>query len=253
MPTDEQIKTDGPHRAMVADFRRFLDDYITRRYQQIRKSVKAVAPKLLLSARTGYGGNGSAWADAEIPYDLKWGAGQFDFICPEGYHLAGAWENIRNGAVEVAYVRGTCGAGYPVVWAEFGMSMHNGNDDAREQAMQADHCNLFMRMVSETDSDGAFWWWWPGGWRFDEGSDFGMRGPDGRVRPAGDVLKRWSKRLPSREGAARKRVEIPAVLYEHPRGYTWLAEQCRPRVKAALDATNMPVIRAVDKCGHPAL
>jgi len=193
-PEDNQITHNGPWRVMVCAYRRFIDDVISQGYLKVRQAIKSVDPFHLIGARSGYGGNGSIWAENRMPFDLVAGAKSLDFISPEGYALNGSWDNFLGaGGLTVAYAR-WAGNGKPVYWAEFGKSIYPG-DEAANLIAQGDYYRLFYRMVLASKANGAACWWFPGGLRINENSDFGIFSPDGKPRPSALELKKFAQNV----------------------------------------------------------
>jgi len=178
-PTDEQLREDGPHRIMVAAYRRFADDLISRRYGEIVRLARAIDDTHLFGVRTGYGGTGTKGVVRVMPFQLTSGAAHLDFLSPEGYGYGP--KNISDAAFVTAYAR-WAGNGKPVFWAEFGYTVLNGGAEAL--GTQADLYGAFAEMVVCSDADGWAGWWYPGGLRVDERSDYGIVAPDGVPRPA---------------------------------------------------------------------
>ena len=178
-PTDEQLREDGPHRIMVAAYRRFADDLISRRYGEIVRLARAIDDTHLFGARTGYGGTGTKGVVRVMPFQLTSGAAHLDFLSPEGYGYGP--KNISDAAFVTAYAR-WAGNGKPVFWAEFGYTVLNGGAEALET--QANLYGAFAEMVVRSDADGWAGWWYPGGLRVDERSDYGIVAPDGVSRPS---------------------------------------------------------------------
>ncbi|MFN3422162.1 MAG: beta-galactosidase, partial [Armatimonadota bacterium] len=200
VPKDEHLLNDGEWRVMAAAYRRFLDDFISRKYRQVCRFIRKLDPNHLLGARTGYGG-GPFGAEGALPFDHTAGAKHLDFVSPEGWNLGWLGQadeaQFARAAFITAYAR-WAGRGKPVFWAEFGLTLRHGafsldwyDDEARLQA-QAKLYDAFYRLMQVSDADGAMGWWFPGGYRVDERSDFGIVNPDGTLRPAAEVAKRWS-------------------------------------------------------------
>lgn len=207
-PTDEQVTSDGVWRKMVADYRRFQDDYLSEGYAKVRKHIKSLDPNHLIGVRTGWGGGPFVNSPA-MPFDHASGVEHLDFVSPEGWNLSGAWENVERGAFITAYARAVSG-GKPVFWAEFGFNCGyplaglTGEPNDTQYAIrntsetlqqQARHYENIYRMVKLSDADGAMAWWFPGGYRVDEKSDYGIVNPDGTPRPACDVLRRYAQQF----------------------------------------------------------
>ena len=214
VPKDEHLLNDGEWRVMAAAYRRFLDDFISRKYRQVCRFIRQLDPNHLIGARTGFGG-GPFGAESAFPFDHTAGAKHLNFVSPEGWNLfqshhgaietspmlaPAALESIARAAFITAYAR-WAGKGKPVFWAEFGLTLRHGAfsldwyDDAERLRAQAQHYDAMYRLIHISDADGAMAWWFPGGYRVDERSDFGIVNPDGTLRPAAEVAKRWSKTL----------------------------------------------------------
>jgi hypothetical protein len=207
-PTDEELRTDGAHRVVVANYRRFVDDYMSRRYGEIERLVRRLGCKQLLGARSGYGGTGNHWADALLPVDVATGVVHFDFTSPEGYGLTGSLDQFYEGGFLTAYARGVS-AGKPVVWVEFGCSVGQ-NPQRIDLDNQARIYRNMTELAERSHAAGMFGWWYPGGWRVDERSDFGIVNPDSTLRPAAIEYAK-SRRDPSRPSDWNQREVDPAA------------------------------------------
>jgi len=203
VPKDEHLLKDGEWRIMAAAYRRFLDDMLSRRYRAVVRFIRSLDPNHLIGARTGYGG-GPFGAEGAFPFDHTSGAKHLDFISPEGWNLG--WlgqaeeEQFARAVFITAYGR-WAGNSKPVFWAEFGLTLRHGpfsldwyDDEERLQA-QAKLYDAIYRLMQLSDADGAMGWWFPGGYRVNERSDFGIVNPDGTLRPAAHIAKKWAKVL----------------------------------------------------------
>ncbi|MBM3498315.1 MAG: hypothetical protein FJX74_06550 [Armatimonadetes bacterium] len=254
-PSQEQILNDGEHRAMVAAYRRFLDDLVSNSYGRWAREVKAADPRHLIGVRSGYGGTGQPGVDGQMPFDLAGGAKHLDFISPEGYGLGGPWESFEQGGFTTEYAR-HAGAGKPVFWAEFGLSVHPDYTPERFEAQRQLYEHLY-RMVLWSGAGGSAGWWFPGGFRVGENSDYGIMGPDGAPRPSALEVRRWADRVARSRppGAPEAWITIDRDL--HPRGYSqvWLSgrdEYVRLRRQGrrvglrtagtGTDSTNTPLV-----------
>lgn len=203
VPRDEHLLNDGEWRVMAAAYRRFLDDFISRKYREVCRFIRQLDSNHLIGARTGYGG-GPFGAESAFPFDYTAGAKHLDFVSPEGWNLGWLGQadeaQFARAVFITAYAR-WAGKGKPVFWAEFGLTLRHGafsldwySDEERLKA-QAQLYEAMYRLIEISDADGAMGWWFPGGYRVDERSDFGIVNPDGTLRPAAEVAKRWSKTL----------------------------------------------------------
>ncbi|MDW8029907.1 MAG: beta-galactosidase [Armatimonadota bacterium] len=230
VPRDEHLLNDGGWRVMAAAYRRFLDDFISRKYRQVCRFIRQLDPNHLIGARTGYGG-GPFGAESAFPFDHTAGAKHLDFVSPEGWNLG--WfgqadeEQFERAAFITAYAR-WAGKGKPVFWAEFGLTIRHGAfsldwyHDAERLKAQAKLYDAIYRLMQVSDADGAMAWWFPGGYRVDERSDFGIVNPYGTLRPAAEIAKRWSATLTNLSlkpvPSAQSPVPILIDRDENPRG-----------------------------------
>jgi hypothetical protein len=228
-PTDNQLTHDGPWRVMVCAYRRFIDNAISQGYLRVRQTIKSVDPCHLIGVRSGYGGNGSIWAESQFPFDLVSGAKNLDFISPEGYALNGDWNHfLAGGGLTVAYAR-WAGNGKPVYWAEFGKSVYPGETSSNILA-QANYYRLFYRMALESRANGAACWWFPGGLRINENSDYGIFTPDGTPRSSALELHKYSRKLHEMTPAAiSSLVQIKFDRDKSSMGFPgiWMSDQAK--------------------------
>ena len=187
-PLDSQIQADGPHRVMVAAYRRFADDLVSRAYGRAVRHIRTLDPGALFAVRTGYGGSGLPGNNLSMGYDLVSGAAHLDAVSGEAYGLARIYPDARIEGFLTAYSR-FAGNGKPVMWLEYGASVgpRGGNPESlRNQAWIA---NTMMDIAADSGVDGTLVWWFPGGWRVNEQTDYGIFAPDGTARPAAMVLR----------------------------------------------------------------
>ncbi len=193
-PSDEQIATDGAHRVMVAAYRRFLDDIVSRTYGRAVRGLRALDPDALIAVRSGWGGTGQRGNNIGMGYDLAAGAAHLDAVSPEGYGMPATFAEARRTGFVTAYGR-WAGNGKPVLWLEFGASIGPRDGTNRTRRNQALLCETTMRMIADSGADGTAVWWFPGGWRFNERSDFGIMNPDGSPRESARVISEWARKL----------------------------------------------------------
>jgi hypothetical protein len=189
-PTDAQITEDGPWNKMVAAYRRFWDDRISRGYMEIARIVDGVDPYHPISARSGFNGTGSLFAVPQFPYDLLSGAKHLDYISPEAYNVMGDWQSFREAGFTTLYGKFVSG-GKPIYWAELGYSAkpHPTAETLEEQRLFYDK---IYRMFHETRSAGSAAWWWPGYLIWEE-SDYSVINPDFTPRPAAHEFTKMAK------------------------------------------------------------
>lgn len=198
-PPDDALTVDGQKSVAVEAYRRFVHDFISRRYGHVVRWLRRNGIRQLLGARTGYGGTGQVWPENVFALDPATGATHLDFISPEGWGLHGSPDKFMEAAFITAYSRGVSN-GKPVLWAEFGMSV-GADPQTVNLENQARVYRSMFEMAVKSRSAGCFGWWFPSGWRVDEGSDMGIVNPDGSWRPVGNVYRDFAHRIRDEWGA----------------------------------------------------
>lgn len=198
VPSDDEVFTEGPWAAQVADYRDFLDALLEQHYGRARELVRSIDPHHLVSFRMSSAGDPTySWRPGGVPYDFVGLARAVDFMAPEGYGRVGDWEQVRPGLFTVAMARAAAPQ-LPVFWAEAGMSVW----DLREMRptdellqRQARFYEDFCHMLRASYSNGVAFWWYAGGFRLYENSDYGVINPDGTDRPVTRVLRAQARPL----------------------------------------------------------
>ena len=232
-PSDEQLQQDGEWRRMVAAYRRFADDIISRGYGRVARAIRALDPECLLTARTGFGGTGQARTVPLMPFDLGSGAAHLDFISPETYGLSGDLDNYLAAGFTTEYGRWVSG-GKPVFWAEFGRSVPATGATPEALAAQAKHYRDCCEMFGRSHSSGWCAWWFPGGRRVEEGSDFGIMEQDGEARPAGEALRDCAARAARTARPPRAAGTVAIDRDAHVDGYAGVWRVHREEYLAAI-------------------
>jgi hypothetical protein len=190
-PTDEQVCEGGAWSRMVAAFRRFCDDLLSRRYMKTAQVIRSIDPYHPISVRSGFGGTGTtaSYALPQMPVDLFSGAKHLQYISPEGYNFSGDWQSFRQGGLTTLYGKFVSG-GKPIYWAELGFSAFPTTPETLEA--QREYYEKIYRAFLETRSAGSAAWWWPG-YLIWEQSDFAVINPDFTLRPAALEFTKVSK------------------------------------------------------------
>lgn len=243
-PSDEQVSRDGPWRAMVLDYRRFLDELLDERYGRARKLMRSVDPHHLVSFRMTIAGDPTV-PPASMAYDLAGLARSVDFMAPEGYGRIGDWQRVRPGWFTVAYSRAVAPE-LPVLWAEFGYSIWNetsGGPSPERLAFTERFYDDFYRMAYESGSSGTVAWFFPGGYRYNEKSDYGILNPDGSWRPHTHVIHRWAEKMTRPRPIHQPDVLIPFTLYHDVDGIAGIYRRVGRQFWEAVDAGKRPGLR----------
>jgi len=211
-PSDADLARDSRIPRVVAAYRRFLDDFLSRKHMEARQKVRSVDPNHLLSFRMSIGGDPTV-PTAAMPYDFAGLARSMDFMSPEGYGRIGEWEQVKPGWFTAAYSR-LVAPGRPVFWAEFGYTSWDpaSASPAPPRASFVERFERrfyppatvayierfyrhFYRMVLRSGASGTACWWYPGGYRVGENSDFGIINPDGTWRGVSRIVAEHAPRF----------------------------------------------------------
>jgi len=251
-PTARELGRDGPHRRMVADYRRFADELIHERYAAAADRIRAIDPHHLVSFRMTVTGDPTFDGSRKMPYDFPGVARSMDFMAPEGYGRVGDWKRIEPGLFTVAWAR-ACAPGKPVLWTEAGVSAWGrptagsgsgaGAVDPQRLEFQARYFDDFARMVLASRSSGVVWWWYPGGYRTNERSDYGIIEADGTDRPVTRVLRRLSPRLLAPRDIPTPDVWIDVDRGADARGLHGIWDRVGERFLDAIETGRTPGIR----------
>ena len=193
-PPNEQFSKDGPWRVMVSAYRRFMDDLMSRKWNDASRRLRRLDPNHLVSFRQGNLG--------AVDFTLTATPKHIDFMAMEGYHfLPGDVGPITAGFVNRFLHFAT--RGKPFFWVEFGSSAWDRGQmrpTAEKLASQAQCHELIYRAALENGANGASPWWYGGGYRVCEQSDFGILNPDGTLRASGELLRDYAIRFRARAG-----------------------------------------------------
>jgi hypothetical protein len=171
---------------MVAAYRRFVDDFLSRSFGAATRLIRAASPGTLISYRNGNSimVDAAAVQSSGMKYEYGVAAAHLDFISPHAYGIPVPWPAGRAEGFAAAYASYRSG-GKPVYRSEYGISI---GADGKGLATQAAICDSVMRLITEDGSSAAGVWWMPGGWRVDEQSDYGILNGDGSPRQCATVL-----------------------------------------------------------------
>jgi len=188
-PTNEQFKEDGPSRVMVAAYRRFMDNLMSRKWNDVTRTLRQLDPNHLVSFRQG---NLPPW-DFTLTATPK----HVDFFAMEGYGFKPDAKGTNAAGFINRYIHFTT-KGKPYLWVEFGASAWDRatmQPGEKEIAYQGQCHELIYRAAFETGANGAAPWWLAGGYRISENSDYGILNPGGTLRPSGALLQQYAAKF----------------------------------------------------------
>jgi hypothetical protein len=206
-PADKQFNQDGEWRVMVSAYRRFMDDLMSRHWNDTRRKLRHLDPNHLVSFRQGNLGS--------MDFTLTATPKHVDFFSMEGYNFAEGYPYTtqRSGADQAGFVNRYLHflvKDKPFMWIEYGSNGWNSESmtlGEQELALQGRAIEAIQHEAFVNGANGFAPWWWPGGYRVTERTDFGLINPDGTARPSTLV---WLKYAP---------------LFQTPRAYpeadTW--------------------------------
>jgi hypothetical protein len=243
-PDDRQVSRDGPWRKMVVDYRRFLNELLHERYGRARDLIRSVDPNHLVGYRMTVSGD-PTWNQASLPHDPAGVAGAVDIMEPEGYGRIGDWDRVRPGRFTVAYCRAVAPT-LPVIWAEFGYSVWDApaaGPSADRLAFAAEFYENFYRMAYAGGANGTIAWYSPGGYRYNEKSDYGITNPDRSWRELTAVMHRWSGRMTEPRALPEVDAWIPIQLDRDADGIAGIYRRVSQQFWAAVDEGKTPGLR----------
>lgn len=244
-PSAEQVMTDGPWRRMVAAYRRFLDTLLYDKYAAARRLVRSIDPHHFVSFRMTEAGNPTCRWDGIMPYDFPYLVHAVDFLAPEAYGRIGDWEQVKPGWFQLEYGR-WADPDKPFIWAEQGMSTWSPSTSSNSPELlkrQADFYREFYRMMIASGADGIYSWWYPGGFRYNENSDYGIINPDGSDRPVTRIIREMAK--PFLEGPDPKPIDtwIEFDRDAHADGIAGVYDAVKDEFWAAIEEGKTPGLR----------
>lgn len=249
-PSDHQLSQDGEWRVLVAAYRRFMDDLMSRKWNDATRALRRLDPNHLISFRQGN----------TLPHDFAFTATvkHIDFVCPEGYSIPPGERGYHAAGFINRYVHFTTG-GKPIFWSEFGSSVWDSNRMCPSEALiaqQAEYHDLFYRVMLDAGANAVASWWWVGGYRTNERSDYGILNPDGTPRPAAQLLARYAPRLKSPRDYPAPEVWLTIDRDAHAGGYWYLAfnDGAEAYRRARAEGKNLGIRTAgtgTDSCTTP--
>ena len=192
-PPDEELIVDGKHRAAVKVYRRFVSDFVSRRYGYIVRWLRQHHLRQLVGAQTDDRETDPISLESVFPLDPAVGATHLDFISPNGGLLHGTPHSLMESGFITAYARAVSD-GKPVLWSEFGMDVGSDPQPIDLENQVGVYRGMF-EMVMKSRAAGCLGWGFPSGGCVDEQSDVGLVHPDGAWRPVGDAYRDVAHRI----------------------------------------------------------
>lgn len=208
-PPIEQLEHDGPWRVKICAFRRYMDDFLSRVWNDAVSDMRKVDPDHLIAYRMGVLPKNSGCALTSTNKHT-------DYSGLEGY----TFEENEDGRLSsqcATKVTQLLTGGKPVVWLEYGNNLIGISGNSPWSLLKWDRENLrapeyryddqiayykqFFKMFKACDIAGTAPWWYAGGFRRVECSDCGFVEQDGTRRPVADEFERLGREwlLPERK------------------------------------------------------
>lgn len=259
-PSDADVTASSSIPRVVAAYRRFQDDLLSRKHMEARQKIRTLDQRHLLSFRMTIAGDPTC-GPSIMPYDFAGLARSMDFMAPEGYGRIGDRERVRPGWFTAAYSR-MAAPGRPVFWTEFGYSLWNQGErpdpqpglsfaDAFDErhylpatiAFTERFYREFYEMALNSGSVGTVCWWYPGGFRYGENSDFGIINPDGTWRELTRIISDYARRFAARQPAPQPDAWITVDRDRHPDGIYGIYTEHKDTFWRLADSGKFPGLR----------
>jgi len=195
--SDDMLRADGNHNAMVAAFRNFADGVVAYKHIKAMQFIKSIDSNHMLSPRTGDASTIPLVDPGIYGYDYKALSSSMEFMSPESYALTDNNNSMRQGVFTNVYSR-YANPNNVIQWKEFGKSIWTGSnftDNSVSEEFQAEYYRRFFNMLMTGHTAGLYAWWWAGGYRIGENSDFGIVAPDGSDRPVTKVFREYATKF----------------------------------------------------------
>ncbi len=259
-PADADVTAQSRIPRVVAAYRRFQDDFLSRKHMEARQKIRTLDQRHLLSFRMSIAGDPTC-GPTIMPYDFTGLARSMDFMSPEGYGRIGERDKVRPGWFTAAYSR-MVAPDRPVLWAEFGYTLWNrgerpdpdpslGFADAFDRrnylpatiAFTERYYREFYEMALDSQADGTVCWWYPGGFRFGENSDFGIINPDGTWRGITRIINEYARKFAAPLEPRAPDAWITVDRDRHPDGIFGIYNETRDEFWRLADSGKFPGLR----------
>ncbi|WMJ23602.1 hypothetical protein RBG61_02745 [Paludicola sp. MB14-C6] len=236
--TDDMLREDGPHNAMVAAYRNFADGIVAFKHIKAMQYMKSIDPNHMISPRTGDASTIPLVDPGIYGYDYKALASSMEFMSPESYALSDSYKSMRQGIFTNIYSR-YANPDNVVIWKEFGKSIWIGSNfvnNHKSEEFQAEYYRRFFDMLIQGHTAGLYAWWWAGGYRIGENSDFGIIAPDGSDRPVTKVFREYADKFI--HAPAMKKPELHIIIDRdlHANGLMAMYQEMEQELFGAVEA-----------------
>ena len=194
--TDAMLESESSNRAMVASYRRFVDDQVAKIFEPKMAFMRSLDPNHLFSFRMANAGSALV-GPSYYAYDFQSLASEIDFMSPEGYAVNSTAESALQIFFNCTYARYT-NPDKPVVWKEYGRHVWNGSNFGNHSVSlksQEDFYRYFLDYAYKSYSSAMYCWFFAGGYRINENSDYGVLNPDGSDRPSTLLLREYAPKF----------------------------------------------------------
>jgi hypothetical protein len=113
-------------------------------------------------------------------------------------------------------------------------------DPASGQATQGTLYQSVYRMIAASAANGGSGWWFPGGYRVNEGSDFGIFNPDGTPRPAAQAVSQAARQLAAQGAVPAPDAWITVDRDRYVQGYAGILAAQGPAYAQEVAAEHVP-------------
>ena len=133
-----------------------------------------------------------------------------------------------------------------MLWAEFGYTVW----DRAEQMAGSERLTFcegfyedFYTMAYRSGANGTVCWWFPGGYRWNERSDYGILNPDRSWRGSTRVIKRWSERMTAPRELPKVDTWLEFRRADHPDGIAGIYRVTKEAFWQAIAEGKTPGLR----------
>lgn len=196
-PRGAMIYNDGEHSKMVIAYKRFLDYYLYKNYNEARCRIRNIDSNHLVSFRMAETSNPNYKVEDLINYDFNYLVNAVDFLGPEAYGRFGNAERVKPARFVKEYAR-WANPDYPVVWPEAGYTVW---DNTRMEVSEkkdkevSQYYRLFYEALIGSGSNGGFFWFSCPGYRVDEKSDYGVYNEDFTDREITKIIREYGPKF----------------------------------------------------------